>query len=610
MKRKRKFFLLKFRRKLDLRNLNITSQMFTIFSFVFVLIILLSFLNYSNYRKDKSTSTLNAIDSMNSQILDKIDGQIDSMKSISKLPYSYAVNNNSNAFLTDLDNSYTEQMDLNFPNLLNQLYHDAMNYNYDIHSVFVFNMKGLFQHASSSVEVYPDYNPINEKWFKNSIDNKGSPSLLSTFNLPYLANVKGNSAFVFSLSRAIVDINDSKIVGVILVNTKIDFISNLCDKLLFVPNQRIAIIDSDNNVIYDTVTKNITKKFDSDISHTISHSSSTDNILNIKGEKYLISSRTSTAYNWKIVNIIPENELNKSISILGRTTIVLTVLIILIALTSVIFLTNQITKPIKKLALLMKLIENGDFNVKIKLRNRNEIGQLARTFNNMTRKVNKLINEVYVDKITQKELEVQMLQNQINPHFLYNTLESIHMMAEINEDEETSTMVRALGRILRYGISKKHEKVTVKQELDNINDYILLQKIRFSNIFDIKVNIDPNLYDFIIIKLIFQPLVENAIYHGLDETLSGGLIEITGEKSDNNLIFMVKDNGKGMDESSVIKMNNNLNDVDNSMSSIGLKNVSRRIKLKYGNDYGLEVSSVLGEYTAVKILLPAVIKNS
>jgi two-component system sensor histidine kinase YesM len=258
----------------------------------------------------------------------------------------------------------------------------------------------------------------------------------------------------------------------------------------------------------------------------------------------------------------------------------------------------------------MKLIENGDFNVKIKLRNRNEIGQLARTFNNMTRKVNKLINEVYVDKITQKELEVQMLQNQINPHFLYNTLESIHMMAEINEDEETSTMVRALGRILRYGISKKHEKVTVKQELDNINDYILLQKIRFSNIFDIKVNIDPNLYDFIIIKLIFQPLVENAIYHGLDETLSGGLIEITGEKSDNNLIFMVKDNGKGMDESSVIKMNNNLNDVDNSMSSIGLKNVSRRIKLKYGNDYGLEVSSVLGEYTAVKILLPAVIKNS
>ena len=184
------------------------------------------------------------------------------------------------------------------------------------------------------------------------------------------------------------------------------------------------------------------------------------------------------------------------------------------------------------------------------------------------------------------------------------------MMAEINEDEETSTMVRALGRILRYGISKNHDKVTVKQELDNINDYIFLQKIRFSNIFEIKVNIAEDLYDYVIIKLILQPIVENAIYHGLSETLSGGLIEITGESQGNNLLFMVKDNGKGMDAAAVAKMNDNLNDVDNSMSSIGLKNVSRRIKLKYGNNFGLEVSSVLREYTVVKILLPAVNKNS
>ena len=584
--------------------------MFAIFSFVFVLIILLSFMTYTNYKKDKSTSTLSAIDSMNSQILDKIDGQIDSMKNISKLPYSYMVNANSNAFITDLDNSSTQQSDLNFPNLLNQLYHDAMNYNYDIHSTYVFNMKGIFQHASSSVEVYSDYNPLYEPWFIKSIDLKGSPSILSTFKLPYLANVKGNSAFVFSLSRAIVDVNNSKVVGVILVNTKMSFMSNLCSKLLFVPNQRIAIIDKENNVIYDTLTENISKKFDKDIAKIVSGNDAIDKTISIKGEKYLVSSRISAVSSWKIVNIIPESELNKSISVLGRTTIVLTVFIILIALAAVIFLTNQITKPIKKLALLIKLIENGDFNVKIRLRNRNEIGQLARTFNNMTRKVNKLINEVYVDKITQKELEVQMLQNQINPHFLYNTLESIHMMAEINEDEETSTMVRALGRILRYGISKNHEKVTVSQELDNINDYIFLQKIRFSNIFEIIVSISEELYDYVIIKLILQPIVENAIYHGLSETLSGGLIEITGELQENKLLFMVKDNGKGMDAAAVTKMNNNINDVDNSMSSIGLKNVSRRIKLKYGNDFGLEVCSVLGEYTVVKILLPAVNKNS
>jgi two-component system sensor histidine kinase YesM len=253
----------------------------------------------------------------------------------------------------------------------------------------------------------------------------------------------------------------------------------------------------------------------------------------------------------------------------------------------------------------MKLVEKGDFEVKIKINSRNEVGQLARTFNNMARRVKRLINEVYVDKIKQKDLELQMLQNQINPHFLYNTLETIHMVAEINNDSEASQMSRSLGRILRYGISKGNEIVTVKQELDHLNDYILLQKVRFSRLYEIIVNVDENIYENRIIKIILQPLVENAIYHGLASKSHGGRIEILGYSRDDCIIFEVSDNGSGMDDKQVTTINNYLNGLDSSLNSIGLINIHKRIQLYYGSEYGIEVRSTLGVGTSVIVILPA-----
>lgn len=605
MNLKRNVLLLKLRRRFDYKNFPIMLQVFLIFVFVFIIMILLSLTTYINYRNDKAQAITDAIDSMNSQILDKIDGQIDNMRSITKLPYSYTVNN-SNAFLNSIEMSNEgSSQNLEYQNILNKLFQDALNYNYNIHSVFVFNMKGVLN--ESGLGMYPGYNPKDEEWFKQTLKLNGSPLILGTFAVPYVADVKGNSVYVFSVARAIVDVNSSKEVGVILVNSKITFLSELLKKLLFVPEQRIAIIDKDNNTIYDTAPNNLSKKFDKEFSDLIANTKLKDDVIKIKGKKYLVSCRSSDLTNWKIVNIIPENDLYKSITTLSTTTIIITIFLVLIAMLFVVLFSRQIIGPIKKLVLLMKLIEKGDFNVKIKFRNRNELGQLAKTFNSMARKVDKLVNEVYLDKIAQKELELQMLQNQINPHFLYNTLESIHMMAEINDDEETSIMARALGRILRYGISRKHETVTIKQELDNLKDYILLQKIRFSDIFEIKIDVEEALYNYVIVKLILQPIVENAINHGLEDKLSGGLIKVIGYQIDNILIFEIIDNGKGMTEEMVIKMNNYISDLDNSLKSIGLKNVNRRIKLHYGNDYGIEIVSVEGTGTSVKITLPVIL---
>ncbi|HEY5560347.1 MAG TPA: histidine kinase [Clostridiaceae bacterium] len=603
MNNKRRRLYLKFKRSLRYKDQPLLVQVTFIFVLIFIIMIMLSFINFVNYSNDKAKATLEVIDSMNGQILDKVDGHLENLSNITKLPLIYE--NNTNTFVNNLEMSTESNFGtLDFMSQLNKLFNDAFNYNSYIQSVFIFNMEGVFQRTARAVAMYPGYNPKEDDWFKKVTQKNGGPLIMSTFQLPYMADIKGNNVYVFSVSRAIVDVNNSKVAGVILINSNLNFLSKLFKKMLFIPDQRIAIIDENNNVVYDTKTNDIGKKFDKNLLKLTNNGKLKDKVIRINNSKFLVSCQLSNYSNWKIINIIPENQLNKSIYELRDTTILITFLLILLAMTLVLLFIRQIIEPIKKLVLMMKLIERGDFEVKIKLKNHNEIGELAKSFNNMVRKVNKLVKEVYIDKITQKELEIQMLQNQINPHFLYNTLESIHMMAEINEDEETSSMVRALGRILRYGISGEHDHVTIKQELDHLNDYIMLQKIRFSNIFDIQTDIDDTIYQNTMIKLILQPVVENSIYHGLENKLSDGLIEISGHKENDDIIFKITDNGVGMSEKAVNKMNDYINALDSSSKSIGLKNVNRRLKLYYGNNYGVKVYSELNVGTTVIIIIP------
>jgi two-component system, sensor histidine kinase YesM len=178
------------------------------------------------------------------------------------------------------------------------------------------------------------------------------------------------------------------------------------------------------------------------------------------------------------------------------------------------------------------------------------------------------------------------------------------MMAQINRDRETSNMAFVLGKIMRYSISRSKIKVKLSEEISHINDYVSLQRTRFKDIFRIEINIDKSLYDCIIIKMILQPAIENAIYHGLSDTPSNGFIKISGYRENEDIIFEVADNGKGILPYKVRKLNGYINDLNNSFTSVGLKNVNKRIKLYYGSKYGLNVYSEYGKGTTVKITVP------
>ncbi|MBC8062710.1 MAG: histidine kinase [Clostridiaceae bacterium] len=598
---KRKLKLLLAFNRIRLKNMPILMKLSLIMVVVFLLMAILSYVTFTIFLNDKKSSTLTVIKQSNLQTLEKVDDYIKDIENITKLPLT--IKDKDLSYLTEMDEfnaSGNESFALQKMNL--QMFNDLFSYKDQIHSVFVYNLHGVGDYKIKG-GLYKNFNPINEQWFKDSISNAGKPLIISSFKLPFISDNASKSDYVFSIARGISNLKSNKIVGIMTVNTSVDFLSNICKHMVITPNQRIIIEDNIGNVIYDTKEENVSQKLDDSI-RNINWDSQKPNNLNVNGQNLLASTEYSTVTGWRIINLVPTNELYKDINKLKNLTVAITIIIILITTLLMFLISNQIASPIKKLVTLLNVIEKGDFNVKIKLSRKDEIGNLAKSFNSMTRKVKNLIDEVYLDKIKQTELELHMLQNQINPHFLYNTLESISMMATINDDEKTSEMASALGTILRYGIDQKNVHVFVKEEINNLENYIMLQKCRFQNMYNITTRVDEAILDNKIIKLILQPVVENAIYHGMQNTRSGGKIDVLGYEKNSILVFEVIDNGAGMEAEKLLSLNEYINELNDSFKSIGLRNVNKRIKLNYGNNYGIKIFSTLGLGTRVEIKLP------
>lgn len=565
--------------------------------------ILLSYITFNYYKKDRESTTVVGLTQLNKQAVSKINEYYQNLNSLTKLPL-FREQTNDSFFIEYEKFNQTGEKSILLKNYTDWISYKTNDSNLSTHSVIFFNLKGENLSYVNGGVLTSTFNPVHEAWFKQAVDNLGKSVTIGTFNIPNTAFSYGKPSYVFSTARAIVNSIDLKVVGIMLVNNNISYLSDLCKKTVTMPKQIIIIMGADDHIVYDMDESNITKVIDLSIKKLINTSQDGTKYSTINGINYLLKYDTSVETGWKVINLIPVDELNKSINKMRTSTVVITGLLILFSFIIIMVISRQIVLPLKKLVILMKLVEKGDFDVKIEFTNQDEIGQLAKTFNNMTKRINKLINEVYVDKVKRKELELQMLQYQINPHFLYNTLESIQMMSLINDDEETSKMVYALGKILRYGISKKHEIVTIKEELSNLNDYTMLQKVRFEDIYQINVNVDSSLHELKMIKLILQPIVENAIYHGLQNRTSGGIINIYGHIKGNNMVFEISDNGIGMDTNLTIRINEYVNDLNDSFNSIGLKNINKRIKLRYGDGYGIYITSDYGEGSTVTVIFP------
>ena len=316
---------------------------------------------------------------------------------------------------------------------------------------------------------------------------------------------------------------------------------------------------------------------------------------------------------WRILAEISVDKLNEDLYafrtyfliIIGATLLILSVLSIFFAM--------DILTPIKRLVHGMKTMQESKTHDEIVVDRQDELGYLSQCFNDMSREIDILVNRVYKEQLTRKEAEIKTLQAQINPHFLFNTLESINWMARLNSVDEISEMVTALSALMEAGIGRGGPLVTIKEEIEFVESYILIMKNRYGERLNFNKSIDSSLLGIKVPKLLLQPLVENAIYHGVDKFRKQGKVYLIIRKIDQRVEIEVLDNGQGMTETEIQELNKNLNEgsdaylfSNNSGMGIGLKNVNRRIKLFYGAEYGIRVESIYEEYMKVVVTIPVV----
>lgn len=279
---------------------------------------------------------------------------------------------------------------------------------------------------------------------------------------------------------------------------------------------------------------------------------------------------------------------------------------IVIGLSLSLLFIRYLTRPIMRLIAHMDSISSGNFARNPDIESNDELGIIGRQINEMSSHVSDLMENRIRDEQEKMNLEIKMLQAQINPHFLYNTLDSIKWIATMQHNAGIVKVVSALSSLLKNMAKGFNEKVTVRQELDFLDNYITIEKIRYIELFDVEISVDePSLYDARIIKLTLQPLVENSIFSGIEPSGKPGLIQIHIFSKEQVLYISIRDNGVGISEENIARMLTDTSRVaKNYMSGIGLPNVDRRIKLVYGPEYGLEIESQVGLYTCVTVSIP------
>ncbi len=305
-------------------------------------------------------------------------------------------------------------------------------------------------------------------------------------------------------------------------------------------------------------------------------------------ESIIVTSLIKNA-EWRIVRIITKEKVYADTETLKSVSLLISGIFVVLTLGLSLVLTTWLTKPLKELKNKIQYVENGNLDINVKVNSQDEFGQLSQSFDNMVVKLKDYMDKEFNEQKKKSDMKFQILQNQINPHFLYNTLDSVKWLATIQNVPNISEMVTSLINLLRYNLLDTDRLTTLAEEIEGVKNYIVIQKYRYGNIFTVSYNIPENIMSCKILRFILQPIVENAIYHGFENLSKQGAIVINAHQSEQNLIIEVMDNGSGpgidnIGENIVYKRSD-------SFTGIGLNNIQERIQLYFGSQYGLKLSA-------------------
>jgi len=401
------------------------------------------------------------------------------------------------------------------------------------------------------------------------------------------------------LLKEIRNITTTRNLGALAISVKKDYLDRSITQSFFAGKGNLVILDQQGNYICGKTYAPVLYR---DLSELDSSSSTFSNI-EYENSPFLVTANALPDKGLVVYGLISEDALYGQINQLFRWIASFVVIMTGVVSLVVIFFSESLVRPLRKMAHFMDIAAKGDFSISLPIESDDEIGQLSHHFNSMVQKINSLIDNVYKKELLYKDAEFKMLQAQINPHFIYNVLDTISWTVQLNGMPEISKMASSLSRLMRISINKD-QNITLKEELACVQDYLLIQKIRYQDKISAIIDVDDRLNDLVIPKLILEPLVENAIVHGLEGKGGTGLILVKGELVENMVIFTIKDNGIGISQERLAEIGPSHSDANSTHTGLGFLNVHNRIQYVYGTEYGLDIKSQPNSGTTVTIRIP------
>lgn len=433
------------------------------------------------------------------------------------------------------------------------------------------------------------------------------------FTTPHVQNIFESSnyqyAWVISLSRSVELTNVGHTRrGVLLVDMNYSAIEQVFDKANEQNSGYVYLMDRNGEIIYHPRQKAIYSGMVKENNRMASTYEDGTHIENFMGEERAVVVKTIGYTGWKIVNVTPTSELFRNTIHIGFFMVMICTVTIFLILFGNIFISDRVTEPLRNLEESIRYLEEGHLEEEhIYIGGSHEIRHLGQTITLMVKRMKDLMDKMVREQEDKRKSELDALQSQINPHFLYNTLDSVVWMVECEQYREAISMVKALAKLFRISLSKGNSIITIEDELTHAQNYMSIQQVRYRNKFCVKIDVEPAIRDCITIKLIVQPILENAIYHGMEFMDGEGEITVHGYEKDGDIYIEVSDNGMGIPEETIESLLTDKSRARGKGSGIGLWNVNQRIALYFKGDYGLSIKSELDEGTTVTIHLPKIL---
>lgn len=570
-----------------------STIMFAFSAISISIMLILGFVMYNRFSNSSRQETIQSTRKLIEQTGETLEDYLSSMRQISDAVYYNVIKEN--------DFSNRNQEIQRGMNLLYEANRDNLK------SIAIYNNYGSLMAAEPIASQKEDPDVTRQDWYVKAMNEMENMH----FSTPHIQNLFDDSTFryywVISLSR-VIEITDhgASRMGVLLVDMDFSNISRMMNQINTSNNgQYYYLCDSNGVIIYHPRQIQISDGIASENSEMAAKYKNGVYDETFQGEHRKVVVNTISYTGWKLVGVIPYSTFTHVMINIRYFVVMLMLLMVMMLVIINRVVSVRISRPILKLNDSVKEYEAGE-KPDIYIGGSLEIRHLGYSIQSSYEKIDTLMKEIVLEQNERRKSELDALQSQINPHFLYNTLESITWMVEGERNDEAVFMISQLAKLFRISLSKGRTVISVKDELQHAQSYMNIQKVRYKNSFSIIFDVDPSLYSYCTVKLILQPILENAINYGINSMDDCGEIKVTGEKKDGNIILSVTDNGIGMSEEEASLVLTDSNRIHKHGSGVGLVNVNSRIQILFGKEYGLIVESEPDEGTTVSICIPAV----